>query len=80
VRLTVDESAVRDVDPEDLRVSFPPPGTAAAADITGTFGCHVHFLAGRAAAGEWLSRHQGATVLSLPDAFELGRLAIRCWA
>jgi alkylmercury lyase len=80
VRLTVEQSGVRDVDPEDVWMSFPPPGTASTADITGTFCCHVHFLAGRAAADQWLSRHPEATVLSLPDAFELGRLATRCWA
>jgi alkylmercury lyase len=77
VRLAVDQSNVRDVDPEDLWVSFPPRGTASTADITGTFCCHVHFLAGRAAADQWPSRHQGATVLSVPDAFEVGRLATR---
>jgi alkylmercury lyase len=80
VRLAVDQSGVRDVDPEDLWVSFPPPGAASIADITGTFCCHVHFLAGRTAADQWLSRHEGATVLSVSDAFELGRLATRCCA
>jgi alkylmercury lyase len=80
VRLAVDQSGVHDVEPEDVWVSFPPPGTASTADITGTFCCHVHFLAGRAAADRWLSRHEGATVLSVADAFELGRLATRCCA
>ena len=78
VRLTVDQSGVRAVDPEDLWVSFPPPGSASTADITGTFCCHVHFLAGRSAADQWLSRRARATLLSVPDAFELGRLATRC--
>jgi alkylmercury lyase len=80
VRLAVDQSGVRDGHPEDLWVSFPAPGTASTADITGSFCCHVHFLGGRSAADEWLSRHEGATVLSVPDAFELGRLATRCCA
>lgn len=78
VRLAVEQSGVRDVHPEDLWISFPPPDTLSTADITGTFCCHVHFLATRTAAEEWLSRHEGATVLSVPDAFELGRLATRC--
>jgi alkylmercury lyase len=80
VRLAADQSAVRAVDPEDLGVSFPAPGPASTADITGTFCCHVHFLAGRSAADQWLSGHDGATVLSVPDAFELGRLATGCFA
>jgi alkylmercury lyase len=80
VRLAVDQSGVRDVQPENVWVSFPPPGTASTADITGTFCCHVHFLADRAAADQWLRRHEGVTVLSVPDAFELGRLATRCCA
>jgi alkylmercury lyase len=80
VRLAVDQFGVRDIHPEDVGVSFPPPGTASTADITGSFCCHVHFLAGRSATDEWLSRHEGATVLSVPDAFALGRLATRCCA
>ena len=31
VRLAVDQSGVRHVDPEDVGVSFPPPGTASSA-------------------------------------------------
>ena len=80
VRLTVAPSGFHDLHPEELWVSFPSPATTSTADITGTFCCHVHFLAGRPAADEWLSRHAGATALTLPDAFELGRLATRCCA
>jgi alkylmercury lyase len=80
VRLTVDPSGFRDVDPEELWVSFPAPATTSTADLTRTFCCHVHFLADRPAADEWLTRHAGTTALTLPDAFELGRLATRCCA
>jgi alkylmercury lyase len=80
VRLAVDQAGVRDVHPEDVGISFPPPGSASTADITGTFCCHVHFLPGRSAADLWLTRHERATVLGVPDAFELGRLATRCCA
>jgi alkylmercury lyase len=80
VRLTVDPSGVSARDPEELWMSFPPVATTSTADITGTFCRHVHFLAGRGAADEWLDRHEGATTLTLADAFELGRLATRCCA
>jgi alkylmercury lyase len=78
VRLTVDPSGVRDADHEPLWVSFPAPSSTSVADITGSFCCHVHFLAGRAAADEWLSRHPGGTALTLHEAFELGRRATCC--
>ena len=78
VRLTAEPSGFRDVHPGDVWVSFPPAAATSTTDITGTFCCHVHFLAGRAAANQWLSKHAGATVLALPEAFELGRLATGC--
>jgi alkylmercury lyase len=75
VRLRVAPDGVRAAEPEQLWVSFPQPGSASTADITGSFCCHVHFLAGRAAAERWSNEHPGAVVLTLDDAFELGRLA-----
>jgi alkylmercury lyase len=78
IRLTVDPNGVRRVDPEPLWVSFPPAATTSTPDITGTFCCHVHFLATAAAAEHWLSRHPEGTVLDLDDAYELGRKATRC--
>ena len=58
-------------------MSFPPPDTACAQDITGSFCCHVHFLAGPNAAARWLADHHGAMALTLDQAFELGRIATR---
>jgi alkylmercury lyase len=78
IRLTVDPNGLRRVDPEPLWVSFPPAATTStAADITGTFCCHVHFLATPAAAEHWLNRHPDGTVLDIDDAYELGRKATR---
>jgi alkylmercury lyase len=79
VRLTIAPNGVADFDPPALRVSFPPPTTTSTADITGTFCCHVHFLAGRAAAAQWLIQHPAGIVLELDDAYELGRVATRCF-
>jgi alkylmercury lyase len=78
VRLVVDPDGVRTYDPEAVGVSFPSPATTSTADIVRSFCCHVHFLAGPAAAEQWLSRHAGGTVLELDDAYELGRKVTRC--
>jgi alkylmercury lyase len=75
VRLRIDARGAADAEPHDLRVSFPAPATASTADIVDSFCCHVHFLAGRAAARRWLGRHPGGRVLDLRDAYELGQLA-----
>ena len=79
VRLTVAPDRVLASHPQDVRVSFPPPGQASTADIVESFCCHVHFVAGDAAANEWVSRRLGTFVLDLDDAFELGSLSTRCW-
>jgi alkylmercury lyase len=78
VRLTVAPGGVVDLDPPGMKVSFPPPTATSTADITRTFCCHVHFLAGSGAAEQWLERHGGGLALELDDAYELGRVATRC--
>jgi alkylmercury lyase len=75
VRLSVDPNGVVEWQPRELWVSFPPPAQACAEDITGSFCCHVHFLAGASARDRWLADHHGALALGLEEAFELGRLA-----
>jgi alkylmercury lyase len=77
IHLTVEATGVQASDPAALAVSFPPPDAACAHDITGTFCCHVHFLAGAYAAERWRADHAGAVVLDLDQAFELGRMATR---
>jgi alkylmercury lyase len=73
VRLTVEPDRIRDRHPEALLVSFPTATAIAAADITGSFCCHVHFLAGPDATERWLRDRPGTTALTLEEAFELGR-------
>jgi alkylmercury lyase len=77
VQLTVDPDGVRHLDPQALWVSFPPTATTSTADITGTFCCHVHFLATPGAVEEWLSRNPEGTVLDLDAAYQVGRKATR---
>jgi alkylmercury lyase len=79
VRLVIGPDGVRDHQPGDLSVSFPPPHDASTADITGSFCCHVHFLAGGATAQQWRATHDGGLVLTVPEAFELGRLAMQAF-
>jgi alkylmercury lyase len=78
VRLSVEPDGVRGAEPAALRVSFPPARTTSTSDITGSFCCHVHFLAGPQAGEQWLRQHPGGSVLALDDAYELGRIATRC--
>jgi alkylmercury lyase len=75
VRLLVALDGIQDAEPASLRVSFPPPEWTDTSDITATFCCHVHFLAGQQAADQWLDGNAGALTLRLDEAFELGRLA-----
>ena len=77
VRLSVDHDGVRAAEPKAIGVSFPAPDATRCEDIRATFCCQVRFLAGPRAADRWLADHDGALVLSLDDAFELGRLATR---
>jgi alkylmercury lyase len=74
VRLNVAPARVVAADPAGLQVSFPAPGAARAQDITGSFCCHVHFLAGQPAGTAWLANHPSGLVLSVRDAFLLGQL------
>jgi alkylmercury lyase len=75
VRLTVGPTGVPGAQPSSLQVSFPAPASTVISDITASFCCHVHFLAGRDAAAAWLAENHGGLTLSLEEAVELGRLA-----
>jgi alkylmercury lyase len=79
VALTVAPGGVRESQPGELWVSFPAPERTSTQDITGSFCCYVHFLAGEAAAASWRAGHPGGLALSLDDAFELGRRATQAF-
>jgi alkylmercury lyase len=72
VELVVAPDGVEHADPPGIHVSFPPPANTNTADITGTFCCHVHFLAGADAARTWQETHPDGQVLDLTAAFDLG--------
>ena len=72
VQLVVTPDGIERSDPAGTRISFPPLASTNTADITGTFCCHVHFLAGADAARTWIQTHPDSHVLDLATAFELG--------
>ncbi len=75
VRLTVTPEGIKDLEPPSAIVSLVLPERAAVCrDVRGTF-CHqVHFFSTPEAASLWLAQHPGAFLLSVEDAYQLGRL------
>ena len=76
VELVVTPDGVTNADPADLHVSFPPPAATDTANITGSFCCHVFFLAGADAARSWRHARADDVVLDIDAAFELGHRAV----
>jgi len=76
VELVVTPDGVTSAGPADLHVSFPPPAATDTANITGSFCCHVFFLAGADAARSWRRARADDVVLDVDAAFELGRRAV----
>lgn len=73
VRLTVSPTAVESAEPPGLAVSFVvPSGDAVRADVITSFCHYVHFFT-----SEKAEKHPEAFLLSLPEAFEVGRLLNR---
>jgi alkylmercury lyase len=73
--LTVNPEGVHSAQPASLQVSFPASASTDTSDVTASFCCHVHFLAGEAAGEAWLAENPRGLTLGLEDAVELGRLA-----
>jgi alkylmercury lyase len=74
VRLTVSPQRVEEVVPKETVVSMLAP-TADFDDTVLMSFCHfVHFFPSAADAQPWLSEHTGTFLLTVDEAFELGRL------
>ena len=74
VRLTVTPHNVKPAEPAELSVSFLLPGAEAmSANIITSFCHYVHFFSSQEAAKPWLAQHPETFLLSLDDAYELGR-------
>jgi len=73
VRVEIGPEGIRTVEPEDAVVSIVVPEDCCAT-VRGSFCNEVHFFASRDAASGWLGDHPGALIVSVQEAFELGRL------
>ena len=77
VSLVVDADGVRNVRPAEAVVSMVVPDGPFGYDIIESF-CHrVLFFASKASGGRWVAHHGGTTLLSMNEAFELGRSMTR---
>lgn len=77
VTLTVAPQGIRAVEPVDTVVSFLSPRERVADDVITTFCHYVLFFASADAGTRWTHDHPGTFLLSLDDAFELGRRSNR---
>lgn len=74
VRLTVGPRAVESADPAGLVVSFLlPDADAMRANVIMSFCRYVHFFRSREVASAWLEEHPQTLLLSLAEAYEVGR-------
>jgi alkylmercury lyase len=77
ISLTVGPEGVCDLSPAEAVVSFLVPETGFDADVIQRF-CHfVHFFASADAGATWTAENDRTFLLSVDDAFELGRLTNR---
>ncbi len=71
VWVAVTPEAVKQVEPPDAVVSLVAP--EASPDVRRVFCDYVNFFQSAEAAAGWLAEHPGAVILSVTDAFQLGR-------
>ena len=75
IRLSVTPQGVEKTDPDGVVMSFVMPETAGyRADLRGTFCRYVNFFASDQAGTTWLTENPGAAILSLAEAYALGRI------
>lgn len=72
IRLNVEPDHIVSVEPSTAVVSIVTPDDMSS--IRTAFCNEVHFFSSPNAAEDWLDQHPGGKVLSVEDAFELGRL------
>jgi len=78
VRLSVSPRGVESAAPERIAVSFlVPDAKAMRANMIASFCHYVHFFSVAEAAKPWLAQHPEAFLLSLDEAYEVGRLRNR---
>lgn len=74
IRLAVAPKGVANLEPVEAVVSIVvPDAEQACCDVRGAFCNDVHFFLSREVARGWIEEHEGAHVISVPEAFEVGR-------
>ena len=77
VRLMVMPDGIRNLTPSEAVVSIVLPQQAEACrDVRGAFCNQVHFFSSRDGASSWLEQHPTALLLSVDEAFQLGRMVV----
>ncbi len=71
VRVDVGPEGIRSLEPPTAVVSIVLPEDSC--NLRGSFCNEVHFFRSRDVAQGWLNDHPGAVILSVADAFEVGR-------
>lgn len=74
ITLRVAPEGVKSVEPAKVVVSFLEPSRPFDGDIIKSFCCFVHFFIDAESGERWTSERPGTFLISLEDAFELGRL------
>ena len=77
VTLTAGPHHVEDVSPSGTVVSFLTPNAPFDAGVVMSFCHYVLFFASEDAGAEWTAKHDNTFLLSVEDAFEIGRLTNR---
>lgn len=76
IRLTVSPTEAKAAQPAGMVLSFAQPvPSAIRQDVIASFCHYVRFFESRAAAEPWVADNEGTIVISLDDAFHLGRRA-----
>ncbi len=73
VSLVVDQNGVRDLTPSGAVVSMVIPDGPFGYDVIESFCSKVLFFGSEKAGASWTAEHEGTTLLSVQEAFELGR-------
>lgn len=74
ITLRVAPEGVESVEPAGVVLSFLEPTRPFDGDVIENFCCYVHFFVDAETGERWTSEHPGTFLISLEDAFELGRL------
>lgn len=77
VRITVSPDAIEGFEPAGAVMGIMVPESAeVCCDLRRAFCDKVHFFSSSGAASEWAAEHNGATILSVDDAYRLARLLL----